>query len=106
MQNDNQQLFYYQLGTDKQDKLKSGIGGFFNGIMGGPINERRGMYSNDVSKEGEASDSPKEDTGSQMSIKSLPNEEKVLYIFGDDGREEHSLDDEGHSLDDDDGKGD
>ena len=89
-------LFYYQLGTDKQDKLKSGFSNFFSGIMGGPMGGGGGgMYSSSAPSESGSGSSGSSDSeaGSQGSVKSLPGEEKVLYIFGDGAREERPLGD-------------
>ena len=83
-------MIYYQLGAEKQSKLKNKVRDFFSDILGGPVSG--GGYTSSADDE----DVPDEDDEPrpQREVKSLPGEEKVLYIFGDGAREERPLDDE------------
>ena len=70
-------LIYYQLGPKVTLRLKSGFGGF----GGGP---GAGSAADEAEAQGEA-----QQAGS--GAKSEPDDEKVLFIFGDGAREERPL---------------
>ena len=92
-------LIYYQLGPKTTDRIKSGLSDIFGGIFGGGGGAAGGGMApgaGDAGASAEGGPGGADQATGQQAVKSLPSEEKVLYIFGDGAREERPLDgDEG-----------
>ena len=88
-------LIYYQLGPKATDRLKSGLSDIFGGVFGGGGGAAAGSAPAGAAPTEGGSESA--GASGPQEVKSLPSEEKVLYIFGDGAREERPLDgDEGN----------